>query len=183
MSFLKNLFNSFTSSIGRTLGRILVYIVIGIILALLFAERSKALTITDSTNTISESNYNMFINMYERSSFNYYIIFRDSNTSYNTNNYLCLTNSKLDISNSVNIKTTCDELYTYSYSNGNYSLKLKENESITLNNTIYYTNGLVRDSYINIYIAIIVSCIFMFLVLSSIFLKQRNGGLHYENIK
>lgn len=184
MNILNNMFKNILNSFSRSIGRILSYILIFIVVMLLCAKCTKALTINDSNRTVGESYLTLFENIYDRSNYLHYVIV-GNNASYNNNYYLCLTNEEIDTSNALKINTICDLLYTYYYSNNNYSLSIKQNEELIVNNSIYYTDVKYNRSHIYILssILLILTIFLFFYIFTKVLNNRSTGGLHYEKVK
>ena len=70
--------------------------------------------------------------------YHYALIFSDYSGNYPYNNYynyLCLYNEYVDVSNFNNASLNCDKLYQLDSDN---NLSVKENENLTLTNSIFY---------------------------------------------
>lgn len=106
---------------------------------------ASAKTISQSSNFIDDSVITYANNIYEREDYKYYLLAQEyiNNGSYNyiTYYYLCLTNEKIDATNTLNVSSSCDTLYRYYRSNSIYNIeKLNDNE-LNVNNSIYYTKS------------------------------------------
>ena len=106
---------------------------------------ASAKTISQSSNFIDDSVITYADNIYEREDYKYYLLSQEyiNNGSYNytTYHYLCLTNEKIDTTNTLNVSSSCDTFYRYYRSNSIYNIeKLNDNE-LNVNNSIYYTKS------------------------------------------
>lgn len=172
MEFIKNVFKS----ISWQLGKIILWVIIVIALCLINEGcEVKAISITDSTSTISDSTLKYFYNIFDTSKYKYYAIASDTDYtgSYNRQRYyLCLTNEKYDYS-LLNANINCDQQFTYSYNNG-YSLHEISDKTLKINNSIFYNNLATINNSINIFailflISILLGLIFWFLIFQNIF--------------
>lgn len=181
MEFLKNIVRSITWHIGK----IITYAII--ILLLTFALRScevNALTISNSSNIISDSNLTYLQTIYDSSDYKYYIITsdNDSNTYSRQRYYLCLKNDTFDYS-TMNLSTNCDEQYIYAYNDG-YKLTKSSDLVLNLSNSIYYSN--IKDVthsitlYSIIFLVCIVSSVSLWFMIISRIIHWRREGLSYE---
>lgn len=154
-------------SFFRVIGYIIVFLVVGF-----FAQScAKAATITDNFRTISETNLTFLKDIYERTNYSNYIITSDYNnySSY----YLCLTNDVIDTSDVKNLTTRCDELYHYRNTSNNYNLEKLNDNSLTIQNSIYYTNSaktIESEKRLQVYCNIIV--LFLCLILFVYYIKE-----------
>lgn len=183
MVLIKRIMKFFLHNIKR----IIKYVAISLICAFITQLCVNAQSISNNLRTINESYLTYFENVANSSDFKHFIITSDvvSSGSYYTNNiyYLCLTNSDIDVSDSLNLNATCDKLYSYSSYNNNYNYNISSNTQLLLNNTIYYSSSnKSNDSNIYLICLVIICClIFTFLIFNRIF-RNRYGGLKYERI-
>lgn len=185
MVFMKNIkvllskfFNDVFNNIYRSFLRVIGYIVVIVVIGLAASRCAKAMTINDNLRTISDSQRQMFENIYMRSKYDNYILassYNSSGYSNYTDYYLCLTNDKLDVTNVKNIVSNCDELYKYnSYSNSYVFDKLTDNR-LNVVNSVYYTNSIMDKSVgyntivILIAIALFVVALFILITLFKVF--------------
>lgn len=185
MEFLKGIIKS----VSYHLGKIIVYVLLALLLT--FAVRSRnvsALTIENNFNSISDSYLNVLKNTYNTSGYKYYVISSispDSSSYGRYNYYLCLTNN-LTKSNFTtnNANVSCDEVYSYYYNNG-YSLNKLSDTSISITNSVFYTNyyDTISSNYsmgFSFFTLLILVIIFFFLIFNS--LKPKGSGLRYEDV-
>lgn len=185
MEFLRGILKSVSFHIGK----LIVYVLIALLLT--FALRSRnvnALTINDSYDYVADNYLKVLINTFETSDYKYYFIASnyDSSVSYNRNNYyLCLTNNINDDNiNVLNANVNCDEIFLYNYNNG-YILSKISDTSLSINNSIYYTNCYdINNSISYVGYFIIISLGIWFLSFYYIFssLKSTGRGFKYDDI-
>ncbi len=103
---------------------------------------ASAKTINQSTDVINDNILKYFENVYEREDYKNYLLASEyvNNGGYNytTYYYMCLTNEKIDTSNTLNVTSSCEKTYRYYRSNNVYVLEKINDNSITVNNSIYY---------------------------------------------
>lgn len=103
---------------------------------------ASAKTINQSSNFIDESIINYANNIYEREDYKNYLLAQEyiNNGSYNyyTYYYLCLTNDKIDTTNSLNVSSSCDVLYRYYRNNNTYNIEKLNDKELSVNESIYY---------------------------------------------
>ena len=183
MDFIKGIFKSVSWHIGKI-------IVWGILIAIIgFAMQGcevNAMTISDSTSTISDTYIDYFKSIYNTSGYKYYVIASTTDTSSAYNRqiyYLCLTNEIYEQS-LLNATITCEKQFSYSYNNGYYLSELTDT-SIVIDNSLYYTNlGNIDIAFYGYFASIfIVLCIILFLLILSPLFKGKNRGIVYEKIK
>lgn len=146
----------------------LVILVLG---AFGFRAETKALSITNSNRLTSDSYVTYFEQLIDGLDYHYALIFSDYSGNYPYNNYynyLCLYNEYVDVSNFNNASLNCDKLYQLDSDN---NLSVKENENLTLTNSIfYYYNNCDYKLLLILSILIILSSIFFFFIFKELFL-------------
>lgn len=140
MEFLKGILRSVSFHIGK----IIVYVLIALLLTFALRSRNvKALTINDSYDSISDNYLKVLVNTFKTSNYKYYFIATnyDSSVSYRSNTYYLCMNNEVDIDSIGinNASVSCASMYSYSYNNG-YVLSRVNDNTLNLNNSIYYTN-------------------------------------------
>ena len=106
---------------------------------------ASAKIINQSSNFIDESIINYANNIYEREDYKNYLLAQEyiNNGSYNyyTYYYLCLTNDKIDTTNTLNVSSSCDVLYRYYRNNNTYNIEKLNDKELNVNESIYYTKS------------------------------------------
>ena len=109
-----------------------------------------AKTVSDSLNYASEERLLYFENLFKRSGYkNYLLVIDNEESSYYSSNsyYLCLTD-KVEFTDNLNASASCDEMYRYyRYSNNNYDLEKVDDDTLTVSNSIFYTNNIYDTDY------------------------------------
>lgn len=104
---------------------------------------ASAKTITSSSNFIDDTVINYANNIYDREDYKSYLLAQEyiNNGTYNytTYYYLCLTNEKIDTSNTLNVNATCDVVYRYYRNNNIYVSEKLSDKELNVINSIYYT--------------------------------------------
>lgn len=148
---------------------------------------AKAETITNSQYVINSDVFNMLDNLYSVNNYSNYIMTSTrvyDNYRYTSYYYLCLTNNDLTISDSLNIFSSCDILYTY---NSNDNVLNKSNNSLSVVNSIYYTNYKEKTQFDKFLICLLFSLVFIFVLFLILYVfdkifSARGGGFRYEDI-
>lgn len=111
---------------------------------------ADAKTVNNSLNYASEERLLYFENLFKRSGYeNYLLVIDNEDSSYYSSNsyYICLTN-EVEFTDNLNANATCNEMYRYyRYSNNNYSLEKVDDNNLTVNNSIFYTNNIYDTDY------------------------------------
>lgn len=106
---------------------------------------ASAKTITQSTNYIDANTMAYFKNLYEREDYKNYLVSTEYVTSGSYNNityyYVCLTNDKIDTSNTLNVSSNCNKMYRFYRSNSIYYLEKVNDNKLVVNNSIYYAEN------------------------------------------
>lgn len=137
---------------------------------------ASAKTITSTSNIIDTSTLEYFENIYKRSNYKNYVMaseYVQTGTSYNyiTYYYLCLSNEKINVTDPVNVNASCDLLYR-SYRNSNtYILEKVIDNTLRVNNNIYYTNNIYDTDYASNKLLVLLSIGLFSFFLSYVILK------------
>lgn len=143
------------------------------VLSLVSTQVVEAKTVSDTYNTVNDTYLTVFKNIYEREEYKNYIIFTENDTSlYSyTAYYLALTNNDVNIIDGTNMNADIDVLYKYYRSNNIYYLEKVDDKSITLTNSLYYTNAINEKSNLNLKFSIGI-CIGLYTLLIYLVLKE-----------
>ncbi len=108
-------------------------------------------------------------NLFKRSNYHYYLLsVENTNSGYSSYSYyyLCLTNEKINITDTINASANCDEMYVYYRNSSNdYVLEKYNDNKLEVNNSVYYTSNtldypyIIQDVMISIFIALLVYCL------------------------
>ena len=148
---------------------------------------AKAETIENNHYTIDTTTRENLMSMFENSNYKNFIIsskrINENNYNYYRYYYLCLTNDELDLTDSMNINSSCDILYTL-YNN---SISITNNSNLSVINSIYFSsnnNNIYNNKNIFIIIfSIIVLVVSLILYDSFKYLfRSRGGGFKYDDI-
>lgn len=132
-----------------------------------FTYHVNAKTISQSSSFIDSSTRDYFNDVYVREEYKYSILASEyvQNTgSYNsyTYYYLCLTNDKPNVGDTMNLNATCDKLYRYHRNSSVYDIeKLTDNE-LKVSNAIYYFSD-NKQYFLTTYLFILVLFLLVFL--------------------
>lgn len=137
---------------------------------------ADAKTVSGSLNYASEERLLYFENLFKRSGYqNYLLVIENVDISYYSSNsyYICLTDY-VEFTDNLNASATCGEMYHYyRYSNNDYILEKIDDDTLTVNNSVFYTNNIYDTNYVLIKFMISLNiglvCFFLTYVLFKIF--------------
>lgn len=146
-----------------------------IVFCLVATEVAEAKTISNSVNFANTTQLSYFENLFKRSGYKYYILALDNSDNYYNDYYICLTNDFLDISNEVSLSSSCSEMYRYYRSNSTYNLVKYNDNTLILNNSVFYTSSYNENNNLVLsYLLGICICLFSFF-LTFVLLKILGG--------
>lgn len=130
---------------------------------LMAVNTAEAKTITNHNEYIDESRLEMFDNMFENSDYYSYLLSVESNSSgYSSYNdyYFCLSDEKVNIIDLKNASLNCDEFYHYYRVDSDYVFESINDDSLIVNNSIYYSDNAVfnNDLFIALIFGIFLTC-------------------------
>lgn len=137
---------------------------------------ASAKTISTTSSTVDTSTLEYFENIYKRSNYKNYVIASEyvqngGISSYTTYYYLCLSNERINTYDPINVNASCDVLYrSYRYSSTYYLEKLSDN-TLRVNNNIYYTNNIYDTDYANTKLLVLLNIGILTFYLSYVILK------------
>lgn len=146
------------------------------VLCVVATQVADAKTVSSSYNYLDESTLNYVENIYARSNYKYSVVANEyisSGYNYISYYYICLTNDSLDTTNTTSITSNCEELYRFYRTNNAYSFETISDNSLIVNNSIYYyfdNKNYFSDSIIYI-ICIFVVALFFYQIFKGILMR------------
>lgn len=141
--------------------KFLIFAMLLIVFSLVTTKVVEAKTITSSVSFGDSTRLDYFENIFERSEYNHYLLAIDSVSSGYSSYlyyYLCLTNSKVNVTNQVNASATCEEMYVYYRNSSNeYVLEKYEDNELVVKNSVYYLGNTSLLYYVTVAIFIILT--------------------------
>lgn len=132
--------------------RISFSVLISIAFSLVTTQVVEAKTITNTNDFVSDEMLTYFENVYVRSKYKNYLLsseYYGDRYDYTTYYYICLTNEDITMSDGINASANCEEMYRVYRSNYDYVFEKINDNSLSINNSVYYTNGVIEKSYIS----------------------------------
>lgn len=126
-------------------------VLISIAFSLVTTQVVEAKTISNTNDFVSDEMLTYFENVYVRSKYKNYLLSSEyvgSGYNYTTYYYICLTNEDITMNDSINASSNCEEMYRVYRDNYNYVFEKLSDKSLSINNSVYYTNGVIEKSYI-----------------------------------
>lgn len=147
-----------------------------VVLSTFATSVASAKTINGNTQVLDDSRYDYFYNLYKRSDYKNYLLSIEyvNNGSYNyyTYYYICLTNDDINITNSINASSNCEEMYRWNYrSSTDNSLEKINDSTLSVTNSVYYTNDSYDKRYVKEKVLITISIGIFTFFLSYVLLK------------
>lgn len=116
-----------------------------VVLSTSAAEAASAKTIYQSNSFIDSNALDYFDNLYKREDYKNYLLATEyvqiSQYNYTTYYYMCLTNDKIDTSNSLNVSSNCEKMYVYYRQNNIYNLESYNDNELNVQNSVYYSTS------------------------------------------
>lgn len=145
-----------------------------VVLSAFAVDTASAKTLSSSNTMLDESTIDYFNDIYDRENYSYMVYASEyvntSGYNYTTYYYLCLTNEKVNTSDTLNVNVVCDELYQYSKNNNSYVVnKLDDTDFIVNNSIYYYRESNYFKECILVIISIICSAFFLYTVIVDLF--------------
>lgn len=135
---------------------------------------ASAKTINNSNQFADSTRLDYFENMYKREDYkNYLLSIEYSGSGYNNYiyYYMCLTNDDINFVNTVTASSSCEKMMRYYRNGSDYIVEDINDNSLVINNSVYYTNSVHEKDYINEKLLIALNVGLFSFFLSFIFLK------------
>lgn len=145
------------------------------VLCFVATEVAEAKTITSTNTFFDQSSFNYFSDVYDREDYKYSIMTSESiqNSSFNylTYYYVCLSNDEPNVTNTTNVKASCDKLIRYYRNNNSFNVDLLSDDELSIQNGVYYyfSNKYYFLECILFIIAVLICLCFLYFVIIDIF--------------